>query len=198
MNNILNNFRLNQEKEDCASVVETIDKGLVFKGTNLWILVFAIFIASLGLNVNSTAVIIGAMLVSPLMGPIMGLGLGVAINDIPLLKKSLFNYLFAAGVSLVTSTLYFSISPLSYMVYVAQKQYIGLIMDVYVFLSNLVIFYLVLYYFKLSVIWAVGIYSLNYAVLYLITLYYSYKLSQGNERSHHEHAAESVLSPQPE
>lgn len=92
----------------------------------------------------------------------------------------------------------FSISPLSYMVYVAQKQYIGLIMDVYVFLSNLVIFYLVLYYFKLSVIWAVGIYSLNYAVLYLITLYYSYKLSQGNERSHHEHAAESVLSPQPE
>lgn len=92
----------------------------------------------------------------------------------------------------------FSISPLSYMVYVAQKQYIGLIMDIYVFLSNLLIFYLVLYYFKLSVIWAVGIYSLNYALLYLITLYYSYKLSKGNERSHHELVAKSILSPQSE
>ena len=111
--NILDNFRLNEEKEDYQVVIDNIDKGVVFKGTNLWVLVFAIFIASLGLNVNSTAVIIGAMLVSPLMGPIMGLGLGMAINDLALLRKSLFNYLFAAGVSLATSTLYFLLSPIN-------------------------------------------------------------------------------------
>ncbi|MDQ3108551.1 MAG: DUF389 domain-containing protein, partial [Bacteroidota bacterium] len=73
----------------------------------------AIFIASLGLNVNSTAVIIGAMLVSPLMGPIMGLGLGLAINDLALLRKALFNYLFSAGIGLTTSTIYFLITPIS-------------------------------------------------------------------------------------
>lgn len=113
MRNLLDNFRLKNEKEDFATVIDNIDKGVVFKGTNLWILVFAIFIASLGLNVNSTAVIIGAMLVSPLMGPIMGLGLGMAINDLALLKKSLFNYLFAAGVGLATSTIFFLLSPIN-------------------------------------------------------------------------------------
>ena len=68
--NILDNFKLNSEKEKYQTVVDNIDKGGVFRGTNLWILVFAIFIASPGLNINSTTVIIGAMLVSPLMGPI--------------------------------------------------------------------------------------------------------------------------------
>ncbi len=111
--NILDNFRLKGEKEDFQIVIDNIDKDVAFKGTNLWVLVFAIFIASLGLNVNSTAVIIGAMLVSPLMGPIMGLGLGMAINDLRLLKKALFNYLFAAGVGLITSTIFFSLSPLN-------------------------------------------------------------------------------------
>lgn len=96
MQNILDHFKLKNEKEKYEIVIENIDKGVSFKGTNLWILVFAIFIASLGLNVNSTAVIIGAMLVSPLMGPIMGLGLGMAINDLDLLKRSIFNYLFGA------------------------------------------------------------------------------------------------------
>jgi len=113
MNTIFDNFKLNSERENHQTVIRSIEKGVVFKGTNLWILVFAIFIASLGLNVNSTAVIIGAMLVSPLMGPIMGLGLGMAINDLALLKKSLINYLFAAGVGLVTSTIYFLISPIN-------------------------------------------------------------------------------------
>lgn len=113
MQNILDHFKLKNEKEKYEIVIENIDKGVSFKGTNLWILVFAIFIASLGLNVNSTAVIIGAMLVSPLMGPIMGLGLGMAINDLDLLKRSIFNYLFAAAVGLVTSTLYFFISPIN-------------------------------------------------------------------------------------
>ncbi len=113
MENILRSFRLDGEKEDLAKVIENVDRGVEYKGTNLWILVFAIFIASLGLNVNSTAVVIGAMLISPLMGPIIGLGLGMAINDFQLLRKSLFNYVFALVVGLITSTIYFSLSPLS-------------------------------------------------------------------------------------
>lgn len=106
-------FKLKNEKENFQKIAENIERGIVFRGTNLWILAFAILIASLGLNINSTAVVIGAMLISPLMGPIVGLGFGMAINDIALLKKSLTNYLFAAGIGLTTSTLYFLISPLS-------------------------------------------------------------------------------------
>lgn len=113
MQNIFDNFRLKTEKEDYQAISASIDRGVAFRGTNLWILIFAIFVASLGLNVNSTAVIIGAMLISPLMGPIMGLGLGMAVNDLPLLKKALYNYFFAAGVSLTTSTIYFIISPVN-------------------------------------------------------------------------------------
>ncbi|WP_339887817.1 TIGR00341 family protein [uncultured Flavobacterium sp.] len=113
MNNILDNFKLNREKENFKDVIESINNGVDFQGTNLWVLVFAIFIASLGLNINSPAVVIGAMLISPLMGPIMGLGLGMAINDLTLLKKAGYNYLFAAAVGLVTSTLYFAISPIN-------------------------------------------------------------------------------------
>ena len=86
---------------------------MVFRGTNLWVLIFAIFIASLGLNVNSTAVIIGAMLVSPLMGPIIGMGLGVGINDLALVKKAFRNLALAVSVSLATSTLYFLLSPIN-------------------------------------------------------------------------------------
>jgi len=111
--NFFNKFQLLQEKEDAAVIIENIDKGVVFRGTNLWVLIFAIFIASLGLNVNSTAVIIGAMLISPLMGPIMGLGLSVGINDLALLKKSLYNYLVATVAALCTSTIFFLISPLN-------------------------------------------------------------------------------------
>lgn len=110
---IIDYFRLFEEKEDQKMVIENIHKGVIFRGTNLWILVFAIFVASLGLNVNSTAVIIGAMLISPLMGPIIGVGMGMAINDLPLIRKALFNYGFAAGVSLLTSTVYFMLSPLN-------------------------------------------------------------------------------------
>lgn len=109
---IIDNFRLKEEREEYRVIIETIEKSVPFKGTNLWILVFAILIACLGLNVNSTAVIIGAMLVSPLMGPIMGIGLSMGINDLALLRKSVYNYLFAAGVGLATSTLYFLVSPL--------------------------------------------------------------------------------------
>jgi uncharacterized hydrophobic protein (TIGR00271 family) len=112
INKLTHNFRLFEEKEQYEFVVDSIDKGVVFRGTNLWILVFAIVICSLGLNINSTAVIIGAMLISPLMGPIMGLGLGAAINDLVLLRKSYFNFFFALGVSLAASTLYFLVTPL--------------------------------------------------------------------------------------
>ena len=80
------NVSLDREKE--ADTIDAIRKGVSFHGSNPWILVFAIFIASLGLNVNSTAVIIGAMLISPLMGPIIGMGLAVGINDFELLKRS--------------------------------------------------------------------------------------------------------------
>lgn len=100
-----------QEREE--DTVETIRKGIVFRGTNLWVLIFATFIASLGLNTNSTAVIIGAMLISPLMGPIMGIGLGVGINDFELIKKAFRNLLIATIFSVLTSTLYFLLSPLN-------------------------------------------------------------------------------------
>lgn len=113
MESFFSQFRLNDEKEKLETVVQTIDNGVVFRGTNLWVLIFAIFVASLGLNLNSPAVIIGAMLISPLMGPIMGIGLGVGMNDIVLLRKSLKNYFRASIVALTTSTIFFLISPLN-------------------------------------------------------------------------------------
>jgi uncharacterized hydrophobic protein (TIGR00271 family) len=106
-------FDLRKSKENEELTVESIRHGVVFKGTNLWVLIFAIFIASLGLNVNSTAVIIGAMLISPLMGPIMGFGLSVGISDFELLKQSFRSYLLTTFISVVTSTLYFSLTPLN-------------------------------------------------------------------------------------
>lgn len=113
MNNFFDKFRLHTEIEEFPSVIVSIENGVVFRGTNLWVLIFAIFVASLGLNVNSTAVIIGAMLISPLMGPIMGIGLGMGINDLALLRKAINNYLVATGVALTTSTIFFLVSPLS-------------------------------------------------------------------------------------
>ena len=106
-------FNLLSDKEDEQAVIEQVKGGIVFRGTNLWILIFAIFIASLGLNVNSTAVIIGAMLISPLMGPIIGMGLAVGTLDTELLKQSLKNYGVATLISVVTAMVYFLISPLS-------------------------------------------------------------------------------------
>ena len=82
-----------------------------FKGANLWILIFAIFIASLGLNVNSTAVIIGAMLISPLMGRLVGWPV-CGLNDFELMKRSLKSFLVATLFSVMTATLYFLFTPL--------------------------------------------------------------------------------------
>ena len=106
-------FDLRQEKEDEEETIESLKKGVEFRGTTLWVLIFAIFLASLGLNTNSTAVIIGAMLISPLMGPIMGFGLGLGIADFDLVKRSLRNYLTATLFSVVTATIYFLISPIN-------------------------------------------------------------------------------------
>lgn len=103
---------LNRSKEDEQVTVDSIRNGVEFKGTNLWILIFATFIASLGLNVNSTAVIIGAMLISPLMGPIMGVGLAIGQNDFELMKRSLKSFMVATLFSVVTATLYFLFTPL--------------------------------------------------------------------------------------
>ena len=108
----IDKFRILKEKEGYRIVIKNIEKDVSFHGTNLWILIFAILIASIGLNVNSTAVVIGAMLISPLMGPIVGVGTGVALNDLPLIRKAFGNYLFAAGIGLIASTIYFLISPL--------------------------------------------------------------------------------------
>lgn len=98
---------------DTDAAERSIRSNIDFKGPNAWILAVAIIIASVGLNVNSIPVIIGAMLISPLMGPIFGLGLGLGINDINLMKQAGKNLLVMVSISVVVSLLYFVITPLS-------------------------------------------------------------------------------------
>ena len=98
---------------DTEGATHRIKSSIWFRGPNVWILAFAIVLASVGLNVNSTAVIIGAMLVSPLMGPIIGAGLALGTNDVDLLKLAAKNLLAMVIVSLLASTLFFLLSPLS-------------------------------------------------------------------------------------
>lgn len=105
-------FDLLGSKEDETETIENIRAGIEIKGTNLWVLIFAILIASLGLNTNSTAVIIGAMLISPLMGPIMGIGLAIGRNDLEMLKKSFKSFAVTTLISITTATLYFVFTPL--------------------------------------------------------------------------------------
>ena len=104
---------LKKDKDNELATVDSIRKGVEFKGANLWILIFAIFMASLGLNVNSTAVIIGAMLISPLMGPIMGVGLSVGLNDFELMKRSLKSFLITTAFSVTTATIFFLLAPIA-------------------------------------------------------------------------------------
>jgi len=113
MNKLLRRFNIRSEQEDYEVIHNVMESGIVFKGTNLWILIFAIFIACVGLNMNSTAVIIGAMLISPLMGPIIGMGYSLATYDFSLLKRSASNFGFAVASGLITSTLYFLITPIN-------------------------------------------------------------------------------------
>lgn len=104
-------FSLHEGEDDKNKTLESVKKNIDFKGANMWVLACAIIVASIGLNVNSTAVIIGAMLISPLMGPIVGAGFALGIYDFSLLKKSLRNLLNATMVSLIFSTFYFYLSP---------------------------------------------------------------------------------------
>ena len=105
-------FVIMQDMEDEQEIVKQITSGVSFRGANLWVLIFAIFIASLGLNVNSTAVIIGAMLISPLMGPIIGMGLAMGINDLNLMRRAVKNFGVATLISVLTAMVYFLITPL--------------------------------------------------------------------------------------
>ncbi len=104
-------INLSRGEEDKNKVLENVKSNISFRGSNLWILACAIVVASVGLNVNSTAVIIGAMLISPLMGPIVGAGFGLGTYDFELLKRSVKNLAIATIVSLLVSTIYFYISP---------------------------------------------------------------------------------------
>jgi len=105
-------FNLRRDQQEADVIDEALRTGAEAVGTNLWVLFFAILIASVGLNVNSTAVIIGAMLISPLMGPIVGIGYAAAVADFPLIRTAARNLLLFTGLSLVTSVLYFTLSPL--------------------------------------------------------------------------------------
>ncbi|MGF1534754.1 MAG: DUF389 domain-containing protein [Bernardetiaceae bacterium] len=96
---------------DIVGTIEDIKSGIVLRGSNLWILICSIMIASIGLDVNSPAVIIGAMLISPLMSPILGIGLSFGINDRETLIKSLRNFGIAIAVSMLTAVIYFWITP---------------------------------------------------------------------------------------
>ena len=98
---------------DTTLAEKSIRSNIYFRGPNAWILVIAMVIASIGLNVNSIPVIIGAMLISPLMGPIFGVGLGLGTNDFELVKASVKNLLVMVSISLIASLLYFLLTPLN-------------------------------------------------------------------------------------
>ncbi len=122
-------FRSDTDRE---TTIEGIKNDIPFKGATAWILIFAIFIASIGLNVSSTAVVIGAMLISPLMGPILGVGLSLAINDIDTLKRSIINLLVMVVLSVLTAFLYFKLSPLTELTPELESRTAPTILDVFV------------------------------------------------------------------
>ena len=106
-------FDLRDDMDTPEEIENSIVQGIHLRGTNLWILMFAIFVASIGLNVNSTAVIIGAMLISPLMGPIIGIGYGAGVDNFALIRQSARTLGVFIFISLLTSTLYFALTPLT-------------------------------------------------------------------------------------
>jgi len=106
-------FTLAEDRAETTAIDTEIRSSVVLRGTNLWVLILAMLIASVGLDVNSTAVIIGAMLISPLMGPIIGIGYGIGVYDFSLIRKAASNLAIATLIALLTSTLYFLLSPLS-------------------------------------------------------------------------------------
>ncbi|MEO8501815.1 MAG: DUF389 domain-containing protein, partial [Vicinamibacteria bacterium] len=110
---LLSRFSLDADRADDESIDRRLRDGAELRGANLWVLIFAVMVASVGLNVNSTAVIIGAMLISPLMSPIMAVGYGAAIYDVPLVVRAVRDLLLASVFSVMASAAYFSLSPLS-------------------------------------------------------------------------------------
>lgn len=102
-----------RDDTDHQATLEAIRGDIPFKGATAWILIFAVFVASIGLNANSTAVVIGAMLISPLMGPILGIGMAFAINDIEVFKKSAVSLGTMIVLSLLTSFIFFYVFPLN-------------------------------------------------------------------------------------
>ncbi len=123
------NIRVDTDKDQ---TIEDVKNDIPFKGHTAWILIFSVFVASIGLNVSSTAVVIGAMLISPLMGPIVGVGLSIAINDIDTLKRSLVNLGVMVGLSVAAATLYFWISPLTELTPELESRTAPTILDVMV------------------------------------------------------------------
>ncbi len=105
-------FDLSEDKENERATIEILREEVDFRGAKMWVLIFAILIASLGLNLNSTAVVIGAMLISPLMSPIVGFGLGLGILDFELIKRSLRSLGLMTFIGVFTAMIYFYLSPL--------------------------------------------------------------------------------------
>ena len=105
-------FNLAHDQAHPDKIDSNIRANTRVSGTNMWVLMFAIAVASIGLNVNSTAVVIGAMLISPLMGPIVGVGYGLAVGDTALIRQAVRNIMVFVAISLVTATLYFLLTPL--------------------------------------------------------------------------------------
>jgi uncharacterized membrane protein len=108
---VINNWFSIKEGTDVEGTIASIKKGIPLRGTNIWILICSAMLASIGLDTNSTAIIIGAMLISPLMSPILGVGLSIGITDKELLQISLKNFIAAFVISLLTSTVYFLLTP---------------------------------------------------------------------------------------
>ena len=105
-------FNLTHDQAHPDKIDATIRANTRVTGTNMWVLMFAIAVSSIGLNVNSTAVVIGAMLISPLMGPIVGMGYGLAVGDTALIRQAVRNIIIFVVISLITATLYFLLTPL--------------------------------------------------------------------------------------
>lgn len=110
---VIDRFYLMYDQANMSDTLATVNDWISFRGTNMWVLIMAIIICSVGLNMNSTAVVIGAMLLSPLMGPIIALWVGLARYDLEMVTKSMRNLLLAAVVSVIIATCYFTISPLT-------------------------------------------------------------------------------------
>lgn len=106
-------FYIKNDLLNFEQIISEIEESIHFSGSNLWVLFAAILLASLGLNINSTAVIIGAMLISPLMGPIIGIGIGASTNNLIIIKKSFLNYIFSVFISIIASSIYFLFTPLN-------------------------------------------------------------------------------------